>query len=130
MQTLVSRAYGEIQQRTAGDKEIERAVFTQITEALEDVAHQDAVSPTDWVDAIHRNQQLWTILATDLLSSANALPDATKTQLFQISQFVRKHSLQVLSGAGDVADLIEVNKSIIVALDGRSPSPSNSEIVR
>lgn len=130
MQNLVSRAYGEVQQRTADDKEIERAVFAQITAALENVADPRAVSPTDWADAIHRNQQLWSILAADLLSAKNALPEATKTQLFQLSQFVRKHSLQVLSGTADVADLIDVNKSILVGLNGRSARPLNSEDAR
>lgn len=130
MQTLALRAYGEVQQRTADDKEIERAVFAQITAALENAADPDAVSPTVWADAIHRNQQLWSILAADVLSVKNALPDATKTQLFQLSQFVRKHSLQVLSGTAEIADLIDINKSILAGMNGRPVNQFDSQDAR
>lgn len=118
MHSLAYKAYGQIQQRTASDKSIEHALFVQITEALEDIARSESPTPAAKADAIYRNQQLWTLLATDLMSPANALPDDLKARLLQLSKFVQKSSMQILSGEGDIADLIEVNKPIIAGLAG------------
>jgi flagellar biosynthesis activator protein FlaF len=98
LQALAFKAYGEVAKRTAGNKEIEYALFLQITEALESVRDPETRSIIDWADAIHRNQQLWTIIATDLLLPGNALPDELKQSLIYLS------------------DLIEVNKTVMAGL--------------
>ncbi|MBU2605097.1 MAG: flagellar biosynthesis regulator FlaF [Alphaproteobacteria bacterium] len=118
LHNLAYKAYGQIQQRTGSDKGIEHALFVQITDALEDVARSESPTPAAKADAIYRNQQLWTLLATDLMSPANALPDDLKARLLQLSKFVQKTSMQILSGEGDIADLVEVNKPIIAGLAG------------
>lgn len=118
MQHLAYKAYGEATTRTASDKQIELALFQQITEALRTVARQEDPALADWADAINRNQQLWSIIATDLLSDANKLPNDTKTSLIQISKFVRQHSLKVLAREATLDDLIEVNETIIAGLAG------------
>lgn len=117
MQQLASKAYGEISHRTANEKQIEFALFQQITHSLEEVAQAETPAPAVWADAIDRNLQLWTILTSDLLLPDNALPLETKTGLLNIAQFVRRHSQQVLSGDADLADLIEVNRTIMSGLD-------------
>jgi flagellar biosynthesis activator protein FlaF len=118
LHNLAYKAYGQIQKRTGSDKGIEQALFVQITEALEDVARSESPTSAAKADAIYRNQQLWTLLATDLMGPANALPDDLKARLLQLSKFVQKTSMQILSGEGDIADLIEVNKPIIAGLAG------------
>ena len=105
MQHLAFRAYGEVQQRTAGPKEIELSLFRQITEALEAVAAVETPPLEAWADALYRNQQLWTIVAT-------------KRNLVSLSQFVRQCSNRVLAGNDGIADLIDINKSIIAGLSG------------
>lgn len=116
MQALAVKAYGEVQQRTVGDKEIEYALFRQITEALEAVSVSTEFAPAAWADAISRNQQLWTIIAADLLSPANALPDELKRSLIYLSEFVRRTSLKVLAGEDGLSDLIEVNRTVMAGL--------------
>ncbi len=116
MQALAFKAYGEIAQRTAGEKEIEYALFLQITDALERVVDPETRSFESWADAIYRNQQLWIIIATDLLQPGNALPDELKRSLLYLSEFVRQTSLQVLAGAENIPDLIEVNKTVMAGL--------------
>lgn len=118
MQNLAFKAYGEVQQRTAGPKEIELSLFRQITEALENVARVEKPPLEAWADALYRNQQLWTIIATDLVDKANALPEDTKRNLVSLSQFVRQCSNRVLAGNDGIADLIDINKSIIAGLSG------------
>jgi flagellar biosynthesis activator protein FlaF len=116
LQALAYKAYGEIAHRTAGDKEIEFALFLQITEALESVLDPKTRSPADWADAINRNQQLWTIIAADLLLPGNALSDELKRSLLYLSEFVRQMSFKVLAGEERIPDLIEVNKTVMVGL--------------
>lgn len=116
MQALAVKAYGEVRQRTVGDKEIEYALFRQITEALEAVDAATDFAPGPWAEAVHRNQQLWTIIAADLLTPGNALPEDMKRSLLILSEFVRRTSLKVLAGEDGLKDLIEVNRTIMAGL--------------
>lgn len=116
MQSLALKAYGQITQRTAGDREIEFALFLQITEALESVIDPETRNLSDWADAINRNQQLWTIIATDLLLPGNGLPDDLKRSLLILSEFVRQASFKALAGNETISDLIEVNKTVMAGL--------------
>lgn len=118
MQSLAFKAYGEVTQRTAGEKDIELALFRQITDALKQVSEAEDVQPTDWAEAIHRNQQLWTTIAIDLLHPGNALPDELKRSLLYLAEFVRQSSMKIMAGEGKIADLIEVNQSIMNGLSG------------
>ena len=127
MQSLAFKAYGEVKQRTAGEKEIEFALFRQITDALTQVSETEDVQPTEWVDAIHRNQQLWTTIAIDLLQPGNALPDEMKRSLLYLAEFVRQTSMKIMAGEGDVADLIEVNQSIMTGLAGAAAPETAGE---
>nr|WP_321360600.1 flagellar biosynthesis regulator FlaF [uncultured Hyphomonas sp.] len=127
MQSLAFKAYGEVKQRTAGEKEIEFALFRQITDALQDVSEKDDVQPTDWADAIYRNQQLWTTIAIDLLQPGNALPDEMKRSLLYLAEFVRQNSMKIMAGDGDIADLIEINQSIMNGLGGAVASDAAGE---
>lgn len=120
MQALAYKAYGDVAHRTAGDKEIEFALFRQITEALESVVDPRTRSLSDWADAISRNQQLWTIIATDLLNPGNLLPDDLKRSLLFLSEFVRRSSLDILAGKESIPDLIEVNRTVMAGLVPRS----------
>ena len=117
MQALAVKAYGEVRNRTADNKSLEHALFDQITDALRDVAGQEKTDAAKWADAVNRNLELWTILTTDLLHPDNQLPEPTRKSLLELSVFVRRHSMQVLSGDAQLADLIEINESI---MQGRS----------
>ncbi len=116
MQALAFKAYGEVAQRTAGEKEIEYALFLQITDALERVVDPETRSLESWADAVYRNQQLWIIIATDLLLPGNALPDEMKRSLLYLSEFVRQTSMKVMAGEESIPDLIEVNKTVMAGL--------------
>lgn len=116
MQALAYKAYGEIAHRTAGEKEIEFALFQQITEALESILDPHTRNLSAWADALSRNQELWTIIATDLLQPGNSLPEDLKRSLLFLSEFVRQSTLRVLSGEESISDLIEVNRTVMVGL--------------
>lgn len=116
MQTLASKAYGQTQHRIAGDRDIEYALFAQITEALENVATNAVEGAAARVDAISRNLSLWTILATDLLAPSNALPADIKKRLLILAEFVRRESMKRLSDDGELNPFIVINRTVMSGL--------------
>lgn len=122
MQSLALKAYGDVQQRTASNKEIEHALFTQITQDLENIAREDKPDLSMWADAVSRNLQMWTLLAVDLMASGNALPEETKKGLLVLSEFVRRTSMNILSGGEGLLDLIDINKTIMKGLSTEAVS--------
>jgi flagellar biosynthesis activator protein FlaF len=113
MQQLASKAYGAVQQRTAGDKEIERAVFRDITAELIRAEAAGPMAAALRTDALSRNLQLWTLLATDLLQPGNALPDALKQRLLSLATYVQRASLKLLASTDTLADVIAVNEIVL-----------------
>jgi flagellar protein FlaF len=128
VQALAYKAYGQVTQRTATGRALEYAVFEQITRDLQSVLDDGGENPGAWGDAIYRNLQLWTIIATDLLSPENALPNETKAGLITLSEFVRRTSMKVLAGSEGLADIIEVNRTIMAGLDGSAASAEQEVI--
>lgn len=122
MQALAYKAYGQVTQRTATGRALELTIFEQVTSDLQKVLDDGGENPGAWGEAIYRNLQLWTIIATDLLSPENALPDETKAGLISLSEFVRRTSIKVLAGSEGLADIIEVNRTIMAGLDGSAAS--------
>ncbi len=116
MQALAVKAYGEVRNRTADNKSLEAALFEQITDGMIDAENLEQDNPAKWADAVNRNLELWTALTTDLLNPDNQLPAATRKSLLELSVFVRRASMQVLSGGGELSDLIEINQSIMQGL--------------
>ena len=118
MHQLAFKAYGEVTSRTASDKHIETALFSEITQSLQTVSQTDKPAPAEWADAIDRNLQLWTIISTDLLSAENQLDGSLKRNLIGLSESVRRISYAVLAGRGALTDLIEINEAIMKGLAG------------
>lgn len=128
MQSLAYKAYGQVTQRTASARELELAVFEQITDQLQIALDRNGEDPVEWADALQRNMQLWNIIATDVISPGNKLPEETRKSLFSLSEFVRRTSLQVLAGNPGLSDIIEVNRTIIAGLKGISTQPEQEVI--
>ncbi len=117
MQLLAHKTYGEIQTRTASDRDIEYALFDQITKALREINKQPDTPPSKRMDAISRNLQLWILLSADLMSEANALDIETKSGLLGLSIYVRRRSMQALADdASELSDLIDINTSLMQAM--------------
>ncbi|WP_018148338.1 flagellar biosynthesis regulator FlaF [Henriciella marina] len=127
MHNLAHKAYSNVTSRTASDKQIEYALFSEVTNALKDVAAQDVPLPAVWADAIDRNLQLWLLLSVDLLSPENGLDESLRTNLLTLAEMVRRVSYSVLSGDTDISDLVEINETIMKGLSGEV-SPSQMEI--
>ena len=117
MQALAHKAYGEVRNRTADNRSIERALFRQITDAMIEAQDAKQSDPEKWANAISRNLDLWTLLATDLMHPENQLNDSLRKSLLELSIFVRRASTEILGGSDGLADLIDINESIIIGLE-------------
>ncbi|MEL6826504.1 MAG: flagellar biosynthesis regulator FlaF [Pseudomonadota bacterium] len=117
MQALAHKAYGEVRNRTADNRSIERALFRQITDTMIEARDLKQSDPEKWANAINRNLDLWTLLATDLMHPENQLNDGLRKSLLELSIFVRRTSTEILGGSDGLVDLIDINESIIKGLE-------------
>ncbi|MEM5518843.1 flagellar biosynthesis regulator FlaF [Henriciella sp. AS95] len=118
MHNLARKAYGDVTSRTATDKQIEYALFSEITNALKDVAAQDMPPPAIWAEAIDRNLQLWLALSIDLLNPSNQFDPQLRIGLINLGETVRRISHRVLAGEAELDELIDINEAIMAGLSG------------
>lgn len=104
--------------RTARDAEYD--VFSRVTRMLrqaDEVGHG-----LDLIAAVDKNNQLWTILASDLADPGNTLPDQVRAGLLSLAGFALRHGHQALSGKVGVAPLIEINMAMMRGLRQEAPA--------
>lgn len=106
--------YGSAGLRTERDSEYD--AFSYVTRLLREVRNS-RLGP-DTVQAIHKNSELWSILATDLAEPGNTLPDETKAGLISLAGFAIRQGYSVLNHGGTVDSLIDVNVAIMKGLRG------------
>nr|MCS5601182.1 flagellar biosynthesis regulator FlaF [Paracoccus sp. (in: a-proteobacteria)] len=97
-------------------RELEYDAFSRVTRMMRQ--SQAPGCETGMIAAIHKNKELWMILAADLADPGNGLPDALKAQLLSLARFSLRHSDRVLAGNATSAVLIDVNISIMKGLRG------------
>ena len=95
--------------RTASSQEYE--AIARITSAL-----NTAESASARVEAIHRNRELWSTLASDVASNGNALPPELRARIFYLAEFTSSHSRKVLRDDASSEILVEINTSLLRGL--------------
>lgn len=95
-------------------RDVEYDIFSRVTRMLRQ-ADRRGRSPAT-IGAVHKNNELWTILAADLADPANALPDEVKAGLLSLAGFSIRHGHQVIAGNADTDALIEINLSVMKGL--------------
>ncbi len=119
-------AYAKVSNAVLGPRSIEQKAFQQITGLLQAAQSGRQVKTAQLAEAVHKNTQLWTILATDAASEANALPPALRAQIISLAVYSQKTGRAVLRKEAEIEELIEVNRAIMAGLDGdagSSPQP-------
>lgn len=109
--------YGVDALRTERDTEYD--AFSRITFAMRNAA--GGTDAQEIIRAVHRNTELWTILATDLAQAGNALADELKARLLSLAQFSIRHGHAVLNGAANIDVLVDINIAIMKGLRGEVP---------
>lgn len=106
--------YGTNAVRTARDAEYD--VISRVTRMLRQASNLGR--SIEMVQAVHKNNELWTLLATDLSDPGNSLPSEIKAGLLSLAAFSLRQGHQVLAGQGDIAALIDINMSVMKGLRG------------
>jgi flagellar protein FlaF len=104
--------YGNSVVRTARDAEYD--VFSRVTRMLRQA--DEAGHGIDRIAAVDKNNQLWTILASDLASPGNALRDHVRAGLLSLAGFALRHGHLALSGKVSLAPLIDINMAMMRGL--------------
>ena len=95
-------------------RDAEYDVFSRVTRMLRQAA--EVGRGPDTIAAVDKNNQLWTILASDLADPGNALPDAVRAGLLSLAGFALRHGHQALSGKVSLAPLIDINMAMMRGL--------------
>ena len=97
-------------------RDAEYGVFSRVTGMLRQAERQGRSADT--IGAVHKNNELWTILAADLADPGNALPDEVKAGLLSLAGFSIRHGHAVMAGNATTDALIDVNLSVMKGLRG------------
>lgn len=121
-------AYKRTISETESPRQIERRVLSRATSQLErfsadfDEAERGldklTILSNGLNDALWQNQRVWMAFRNDLAQEGNTLPPALRAGLLSLSAWVDTHTNGVLNGKNKVRPLIDINQTIIRALEG------------
>ena len=112
--SLNDQGYRSSSLRTPRDAEYD--VFSRVTSMLRQSASK--ADNSDTIQAVYKNTQLWSLLASDLTSPANGLPDQVKVGLLSLAGFSIRHGQAVMAGNATTKPLVDINLSIMRGLRG------------
>ena len=115
-QTMAKRAYANTSTTIRSPRAIEYEAIARITHDLKTAAEAKSENFGAFADAVHRNNQLWTMLAANVVDADNELPAQLRAQLFYLAEFSRRHAAQALAGSSSVAPLLEINTAVLKGL--------------
>ena len=104
--------YGSSVVRTARDAEYD--VFSRVTRMLRQAAADEAGA--ERIAALHKNNELWTILASDLADDGNRLPDQVRAGLLSLAGFALRYGHRAMSDKRSLAPLIDINMAMMRGL--------------
>lgn len=101
-------------------RNIEYEAFAKVTRELSKTWKTRETNFPAFINALHQNQTLWQIIASDVANSKNGLPESLRARLFYLYEFVEHHFRKVVNGAEEEIDiLIEINTSTMRGLRGQ-----------
>lgn len=118
-QMLAADCYAKSAAPIRTPRNTEYEAVSQITRSLKQALAKGRNDAPKLAEAIHRNRQLWSVLAASVAEGENMLSDDLRAGLFSLAEFVRKHSAKVLMDGADGSVLVEINLSIMQGLNAR-----------
>ncbi|UWR02535.1 flagellar biosynthesis regulator FlaF [Ruegeria conchae] len=115
-QTLAQRAYAQSAAPTRTPRDTEYEAISKITHRLKSASARMETDFTAFVQALHENRRLWSVLATDVADADNALPNNLRARIFYLAEFTEQHSSQVLGNKATVEPLLEINMAVLRGL--------------
>jgi flagellar protein FlaF len=108
-------AYQQTLKATEHPRDVEYRLFGQVTRALLEASPLPRTDPKK-IDAIDWNRRVWSAMAGDCMSEANAMPPKIRAGIISLSLFVARYSSQVMVSAMPVEPLIEINRTVMQGL--------------
>ena len=108
------QSYQQVQNATEHGRRTEYRLFALVTKSLRDAAESD--DATVRTKALHWNRRLWLTLQADCANDDNTLSEEVRAGIISLAIWVDKHSRVVMRGQGEIAPLIDINRSIMEGL--------------
>ena len=111
---LAQRAYAPTQSATKTARGVEYDVIAHVSSRL-----KRAIKSGDFpalAEALHDNNRLWTMLAADVASPENQLPQELRARIWYLSEFTRQHTSKVMRKKENAVPLLEINAAILRGL--------------
>jgi flagellar protein FlaF len=110
------QAYQRASAQGENPRDTEYRVFAAVTAGLIKAKEQTRDHLVEIAAALHKNRELWSLLAQDCASPENALPKPVRAQIISLSMWVSRHTSAVLQAGEDIAPLIDINRSVMQGL--------------
>ena len=111
---MARTAYTSTAAPIRNERGVEYDAFARLTHRLK-TANPRQNYPA-YVQALHENRQLWTLLAIDVADAANDLPQGLRAQIFYLAEFTAHQTTKILSSGAKPDALIEINTAIMRGL--------------
>lgn len=122
-QLFARAAYGRPETPIRSPRQIEYDLFARNTQRLFQTSQQRDSNFPAYMKALHDNVHMWRVLATDVASSENGLPQQLRARLFYLYQFTEQHTRKVMKKEASVDVLVDINKAIMRGLRGEGDHP-------
>ena len=122
---LARKAYDQSTRSTADPRAVERQLLARLTSAIIVTEKKRDEDLSSFIQALSKNLEFWTVVATDVVGEGNKLPSELRAQLFYLFEFTRKHTNKILNQDHQLSaePLIEINQNILRGLQGQ-PEPA------
>lgn len=114
--SMAMRAYAQSTSPIKTARQTEYDAIARITHELKKTKIEGSGDFPRLATALHKNNQLWTLLASDVAGSGNQLPKEVRARIIILAEFTKRHTAQVLSNKADIDPLIEINTAILRGL--------------
>ena len=99
----------------------EYEVVARVTQQLRATAKASKSDYASFASALHKNRQMWNVLAVDVADSGNGLPKSLRARIFYLAEFTRHHTSKVLSENASILPLLEINMAVLRGLKNEGP---------
>ena len=120
------QAYQRAAQKAESPRQTEYRAFALATRTLIESAALPQHEIGKRAEALAKNRQLWSLLASDCATTGNSLPQDLRAQIISLSLFVDRYSSQVLRENAPVDVLIEINRTVMQGLGGLTAAVGTS----
>jgi len=111
-------AYAAVSSNILEPRSIEQRVFQQTNGRLLAAKDDPGPSSAHLAEAVFINSQLWTMMAVDVLSDENTLPESLRAQIASLALYSQKAGRAVLRSEASIDELIDINRAMIAGLGG------------